>query len=86
LKIQKQWSQVWAGTSWVYSENGLPSFAARSHFQVRIGSVEGDKKIRLLIMMMMQMDQDSHPSCWFSSETFAIFPILPKEGEQVLPA
>jgi hypothetical protein len=54
---------------------------------VRIGGVEGDEKRRLLIMMMMiQMDQDSHPSCWSCSETFAIFPILAKEGEQVLPA
>jgi hypothetical protein len=54
---------------------------------VRIGGVEGDEKRRLLIMMMMiQMDQDSHPSCWSCSETFAIFPILAKEGEEVLPA
>jgi hypothetical protein len=51
---------------------------------VRIGSVEGDEKIRLLIMMMIQMDQDSHPSCWPCSETFAIFPILAKEGQEVL--
>jgi hypothetical protein len=54
-------------------------------FQVRIGSVEGDEKRRLLIMMI-QMDQDSHPSCWSCSETFAIFPILAEEGEEVLPA
>jgi hypothetical protein len=54
---------------------------------VRIGSVEGDEKRRLLIMMMMiQMDEDSHPSCWSCSETFAIFPTLAKEGEEVLPA
>jgi hypothetical protein len=54
---------------------------------VRIGGVEGDEKRRLLIMMMMiQIDQDSHPSCWSSSETIAIFPILAKEGEEVLPA
>jgi hypothetical protein len=55
---------------------------------VRIGRVEGDEKTRLLIMMMMmmiQMDQDSHPSCWSCSETIAIFPILAKEGEEVLP-
>jgi len=38
------------------------------------------------MMMMIQMDQDSHPSCWSCSETFAIFPILAKEGEEVLPA
>jgi hypothetical protein len=54
---------------------------------VRIGRVEGDEKTRLLIMMMMiQMDQDSHPSCWSCSETIAIFPILAKEGQEVLPA
>jgi hypothetical protein len=54
---------------------------------VRIGGVEGDEKRRFLIMMMMiQMDQDSHPNCWSCSETFAIFPILAKEGEEVLPA
>ncbi len=57
-------------------------------FQVRIGGVEGDEKRRLLLMMMMmiQMDQDSHPSRWSCSQTFAIFPILPKEGQEVLPA
>jgi hypothetical protein len=55
---------------------------------VRIGGVEGDEKTRLLIMMMMmiQIDQDSHPGCWSCSETFAIFPILAKEGQEVLPA
>jgi hypothetical protein len=55
---------------------------------VRIGRVEGDGKRRLLLMMMMmiQMDHDSHPSCWSCSQTFATFPILAKEGEQVLPA
>jgi hypothetical protein len=55
---------------------------------VRIGGVEGDEKTRLLIMMMMMilLDQDSHPSCWSCSETFSIFPIFTKEGEEVLPA
>jgi hypothetical protein len=55
---------------------------------VRIGGVEGDEKTRLLIMMMMmiQMDQDSHPSCWSCSETIAIFPILAKQVQEVLPA
>jgi hypothetical protein len=55
---------------------------------VRTGIVEGDEKRRLLIMMMMmiQMDQDSHPSSGSCSETFAIFPILAKGGEEVLPA
>jgi hypothetical protein len=53
---------------------------------VRIGGVGGAEKRRLFIMMMIQMDQDSHPSCWSCSETFAIFPILAKEGEEVLPA
>ncbi len=68
------------------SENRLPSVAARFDFQARIGGVEDDEKRRLLIMMMMiQMDQDSHPSCWSCSETIAIFPILPKEGQEVLP-
>jgi hypothetical protein len=69
------------------SENRLPSVAANFDFQVRIGGVEGDEKRRLLLMMMMiQMDEDSHPSCWSCSETFAIFPILAKEGQEVLPA
>jgi hypothetical protein len=54
---------------------------------VRIGGVEGDEKRRLLIIMIMiQMDQDSHPSCWCCPETIAIFPILAKEGEEVLTA
>jgi hypothetical protein len=70
-------------------ENRLPSVAARFDFQVRIGGVEGVEKTRLLIMMMMmmvQMDQDSHPSCWSSSKTFAIFPSLAKERQELLPA
>jgi hypothetical protein len=86
LKIQKQLSWIWVDTIWGPSENRLPSVAARFDFQVRIGGVGGDEKRRLLIMMMIQMDQDSHPSCWFCSQTFAIFPILPKEGQEVLPA
>jgi len=54
---------------------------------VRIAGAEGDEKRRLSIMMMMiQMDQYSHPSCWSCSETIAIFPILAKEGQEVLPA
>jgi hypothetical protein len=52
---------------------------------VRIRRIEGDEKRRLL-MMMIQMDEDSHPSCWSCSETFAKFPILPKEGKDALPA
>jgi hypothetical protein len=54
---------------------------------VRIGGVGGDEKRRLLIMMMMiQIDQDSTPVAGLAQKQFAIFPILPKEGEQVLPA
>ncbi len=88
LKNQKQLSRIWVDTTWGPSENRLPSVAAKFDFQVRIGGVEGVEKTRLLIMMMMmiQMDQDSHPSCWSSPKTFAIFPSLAKEGEEVLPA
>ncbi len=81
-KFKNNYHRIWGP-----SENRLPIIAARFDFQVRIGGVEGDEKRRLVIMMLMiQMDQDSHPSCWSCSETFAIFPILPKEGEEVLRA